>query len=190
MSSSLWIVNLCKCGRQIKQRRNSGSLLHLRAVLYHSKHTICFNTHLQTRFALPPYCRTTYKTTQTHVTRAGGCTLSGVRNNSFWPSPVSVLEWSPWVAAYQRATAIEWVVGITQPGFRTYTGHSKGRAHWAREIALRQTVPDHVWVRLDENSTPGFYDGALGEIWSCRASGGGVYSPVNMNLCRVFRKQL
>lgn len=57
-----------------------------------------------------------------------------VRNNLFWPSPACALKWSPWVAAYQRAAAIEWVVGITQPGFRTYTGHSKGRAHWAREI--------------------------------------------------------
>lgn len=31
----------------------------------------------------------------------------------------------PGAAAYQRAAATEWVVGITQPGFRTYTGHSK-----------------------------------------------------------------
>lgn len=72
--------------------------------------------------------------TKAHIRRAGGSTLSGVRNNSFWPSPACVLKWSPWVAAYQRATAIEWVVGITQPGFRTYTGHSKGQAHWVREI--------------------------------------------------------
>lgn len=85
----------------------------------------------------PPSCHTTHKNevrTRAHIRRAGGSTLSGVRNNSFWPSPACALKWSPWVAAYQRAAAIEWVVGITQPGFRTYTGHSKRPAHWAREI--------------------------------------------------------
>lgn len=91
------------------------------------------------RRALPPSLLS-YNTqkkevrTTAHIRRAGGSTLSGVRNNSFWPSTACVLKWSPWVAAYQRAAVIEWVAGITQPGFRTYTSHSKGRAHWASEI--------------------------------------------------------
>lgn len=93
--------------------------------------------HLQTCFSSLPLVTEHTKNevrTRAHIRRAGGSTLSGVRNNSFWPSPACALKWSPWVAAYQRAAAIEWVVDITQPGFRTYTGHSKGRAHWAREI--------------------------------------------------------
>lgn len=93
--------------------------------------------HLQTCFAsLPLVIQHTKKEVRTtaHIRRAGGSTLSGVRNNSFWPSTACVLKWSPWVAAYQRAAVIEWVAGITQPGFRTYTSHSKGRAHWASEI--------------------------------------------------------
>lgn len=87
---------------------------------------------------LLPYCHTTHTKnkvrTKAHIRRAGGSTLSRVRNNSFWPSPACVLKWSPWVAAYQRAVATEWAVGITQPGYRTYTGHSKCRAHWVSEI--------------------------------------------------------
>lgn len=125
---------------QIKQRSYNGWLLQLRALLNHGKHTIhpslCSSTPTD-MLCLPPSCHTTHKNevrTKTHIRRAGGSTLSRVRNNSFWPSTACALKWSPWVAAYQRAAAIEWVVGITQPGFRTYTGHSKGRAHWAREI--------------------------------------------------------
>lgn len=126
----------CKSNRNATTAHSSSSGLWL----HHSKRTIhpslCYSTPTDMLF-LPPSCHRTHKNevrTRAHIRRAGGSTLSGVRNNSFWPSPACALKWSPWVAAYQRAAAIEWVVGITQPGFRTYTGHSKGRAHWAREI--------------------------------------------------------
>lgn len=122
------------------------------AQLHHSESKIhpslCSSTPTD-GLCFPPSCHTTHKNevrSGAHIRRAGGSTLSGVRNNSFWPSPACAQKWSPWVAAYQRAAANEWVVGITQPGFRTYTGHSKGRAHWAREMHGKADSADHVLI--------------------------------------------
>lgn len=58
--------------------------------------------HLQTCLPSLPLVTEHTARTRAHIRRAGGSTLSAVRNNSFWPSPACALKWSPWVAAYQR----------------------------------------------------------------------------------------
>lgn len=148
-----------------KPYRNSGppfssSVLHFISANTQSSPSLCSSTPTDT-LRLPPSCHTTHKNevrSKAHIRRAGGSTLSGVRNNSFWPS--RVLKWSPpppRVAAYQRAAAIEWVVDITQPGIRTYTGHSK------RPSSLSNRARSCFdWDRVQQQY-PGFYDASLWE---------------------------
>lgn len=148
-----------------RSEKKAAAALSSSSGLHHCKHTIrpslCSGTPTD-ELLLPPSCHRTHKNevrTRAHIRRAGGSTLSGVRNNSFWPSTACALKWSPWVAAYQRAAAMEWVVGITQPGFRTYTGHSKGPAHWAREIHGEPTGARSCfdWDWMIKNPPPPFW---------------------------------
>lgn len=75
-------------------------------LLYHREHAVhpSFNSTTPPGvLCLPSSCHTSQKNevrTKAHIRRAGGSTLSGVRNNWFWPSPACELKWSPWVAAY------------------------------------------------------------------------------------------
>lgn len=178
----------CKSNRNSAAAHSSGSgLCFITANTQSSHHSV--PVHLQTCFCLPPSCHTTHKNevrTKAHIRRAGGSTLSGVRNNSFWPSPACALKWSPWVAAYQRAAAIEWVVGITQPGFRTYTGHSKGRAHWASDADCAISHFDWDWAI----TIPPFFYGILQSIAFMQRLRWSLQSAKNINLYAMLQKLL
>lgn len=74
--------------------------------------SLCSSTPTDT-LRLPPSCHTAHKNevrSKAHIRRAGGSTLSGVRNNSFWPSPACVLKWFP-LSSSVSAGSSYWVGG-------------------------------------------------------------------------------
>lgn len=82
------------------------------------------------------------------------------------------MHWSdlPRVAAYQRAPAIEGAFGITQPGFRTDTGHSTRPGSLSERNPRRGRRCQIMFrLRLGESNTPGFMMALFWELTSLRA---------------------